>query len=101
MTRSRGRLARRLAWVNRLLALLVVLVLAATCWVAFQKITEPDDDAGDTPSGTSPSEPSYSDLKVFDEAGHFGGSIAIQNPLSRDAEILVEVDNLQRRPERR
>ena len=41
---------------------------------------------------TSPSEPSFSDLEVFDDAGNFGGRIAIRNPLDRDAEIFVEVD---------
>lgn len=87
---SRGRLGKYLTRLTRILTFLVVLVLGVTCWVAYQKITE-ERDGGDPPAA-APNEPSYSDLQIFDNAGDFGGTISIHNPLDRDVEVIVEVD---------
>ncbi len=61
-------------------------VLAANAWFAWNVFV--DDGPGSAPA----SEPSYSDLEVYDNAGSFGGEITVRNPLDDYVELMVTVD---------
>jgi hypothetical protein len=74
-------------WTSRLLTLILLMVLALLAWFAYD-IFIGDRDG----SLRSPSEPSYSELEIYEDAGHFGGTITLRNPLEDDIEMMVEVD---------
>jgi hypothetical protein len=85
--RRRGRWGRVLTWATRLATIAVIGVLAANAWIAWDVFVD-NDGSGSAPA----SEPSYSDLEVYDDAGHFGGEITVRNPLDDYVALMVTVD---------
>lgn len=84
--RRRGRWGRVLTWTTRVATVLVLGVLAANAWFAWDVFV--DDGPGSVPA----SEPSYSDLEVYDDGGNFGGEVTVRNPLDDYVELMVTVD---------
>jgi hypothetical protein len=87
--KSRSLLRLVLSFVNTILTVLTIAVLAVDGWFAYDVFVR--DDAG-TSAAASATEPSYSDLEVFEDAGSFAGRVTISNPFDRDTYVMVTVN---------
>ena len=84
-------LARRVfSFVTISLTCLVLIVLAVDGWFAYDVFRHHAPGSGTTTS--SERGPTYSDLQIFEDSGHFAGRVAITNPLDPDVQVFVAVD---------
>lgn len=87
--KSRSLLRLVLSFVNTILTVLTIAVLAVDGWFAYDVFVR--EDAG-TSVAASATEPTYSDLEIFEDSGAFAGEVTITNPFDRDTYVMVTVD---------
>jgi hypothetical protein len=69
----------------------VTVILVVDGWFAYDAFfrDDPGSGAGVTAEATSPT---YSGLRIVDDAGLFAGDVTINNPFDRDTFVIVTVD---------
>ncbi|MCW2764932.1 MAG: hypothetical protein JWO11_891 [Nocardioides sp.] len=80
-----------LSFIGTTLTVLVVAVLAVDGWLAYDVFVR-DDTGTPATSSAAATEPTYSDLSIFDESGSFAGEVTITNPFDRDTYVIVTVN---------
>ncbi len=89
--KRRSMTGRVFSFVRIALTCLVLIVLAADAWFAYDAFRS-DEPAAGTSASSAAEGPTYSDLEIFESSGSFAGWVAISNPFDRDIEVFVTVD---------